>query len=160
MKRTASAVWVGGPRAGEGSVSSASGVFRNVIYTFGTTAIDVPCTNPCEMLAAAEAACMSLMVAKELAADGIMSDKIETRADLTISEEKDGWSSPKIHLTLKAFVSDEVETETFDDAIQRARKSCPITRSLKSEITMETILEPVAAEHRVAAMAAAAPAVN
>lgn len=144
MKRTATAVWVGGPQAGEGSVSTASGVFKNVIYTFGTSAIDIPCTNPCEMLAAAEASCMSLMIAKELASDGVMADKIETRADLTVTQEKNHhWSIPSIHLTIKAFVP-EVETERFQKAVQRAKENCPITRSLKSEITMETVLEPMA----------------
>lgn len=144
MKRTATAVWVGGPRAGEGSVCTASGVFDKVIYTFGTSAIDMPCTNPLEMLAAAEASCMALMVAAELAADGITSERIETRADLTVAPQNhDHWSVPKIHLTVTGQVP-EVETERFEQAVQRAKAGCPVTRSLKAEITMDTILETTA----------------
>ena len=141
MKRTATAVWVGGPRAGEGSVRSASGVFNKVIYTFGTSTMDIPCTNPLEMLAAAEAACMALMVAKELAADSIPSNTIEVHAELSIfPQNHDDWSVPKIHLTVKGHVP-EVDAEAFDTAVQRAKQNCPVTRSLKTEITLDTILE-------------------
>ncbi len=150
MKRTATAVWVGGPRAGEGTLSTASGVFEKVIYTFGTSAIDLPCTNPLEMLAAAEASCMALMVAKELALEGVTPDSIETRADLAVhSMDHDNWTIPKIHLTVTGHVP-EMDPETFDKVVQRAKQNCPVTRSLKAEITLDAVLE--------SAMAAAAAA--
>ncbi len=150
MKRTATAVWVGGPRAGEGSLSTASGVFEKVIYTFGTSTIDLPCTNPLEMLAAAEASCMALMVATELAVEGVTPDHIEVRADLTVQpEDHDNWTVPKIHLTVTSRVRD-VDAAVFEKTVQRAKQNCPVTRSLKAEITMDAALEntiPAAAVH-------------
>ncbi len=150
MRRTATAVWRGGPQAGEGTVTTSSGVLNKVIYTFGNSAIDLPCTNPCEMLAAAEAACVSLMVAKELATEGVLSDEVETCAELIVIDDKDGgWSIPKIHLTVNAHLP-EVDNERFQRAVQRAKQNCPITRTLKAQITMETILKPatvLAASH-------------
>jgi osmotically inducible protein OsmC len=142
MKRSATATWKGGPRAGEGSISTASGVFDRAIYTGGTTAMDVPCTNPSEILAAAHAACVSMMVAKELAKEGITAEHIETRAEIVLAPDGDSWNIPRIHLTVKAYVP-EVDSAKFQEAVVRAKKSCPITRSLKSEVSLEALIEPL-----------------
>ncbi len=140
MKRQATATWKGGPRAGEGTISTASGVFEKVIYTGGTSSIDVPCTNPAEILAAAEAACVSMMVAKELAKEGITPESIETVSEIVLAPDGDSWNIPRIHLTVKAHLH-EVDGDKFQQAVQRAKKNCPITRSLKSDVTLEAFVE-------------------
>ena len=142
MKRSATATWKDGPRAGEGTISTASGVFDRAIYTGGTSAMDVPCTNPSEILAAAEAACISMMVAKELAKEGITPECIETEAEIVLAPDGDSWNIPRIHLLVRAHVS-EIDSAKFQEAVQRAKKNCPITRSLKSEVSMEALIEPV-----------------
>jgi osmotically inducible protein OsmC len=142
MKRQAKATWKGGPRAGEGTISTASGVFDRAIYTGGTTAMDVPCTNPSEILAAAEAACVSMMVAKELAKEGITAECIETTSEIVLAPDGDSWNIPRIHLTVKAHVP-EIDGAKFQEAVARAKKNCPITRSLKSEVTLEALIEAV-----------------
>jgi lipoyl-dependent peroxiredoxin len=142
MKRQATATWKGGPRAGEGSISTASGVFDKAIYTGGTSAMDIPCTNPSEILAAAEAACVSMMVAKELGKEGITPECIETIAEIVLAPDGDSWNIPRIHLTVKAHIA-EIESAKFQEAVQRAKRNCPITRSLKSEVTLEAFVEPV-----------------
>jgi lipoyl-dependent peroxiredoxin len=143
MKRSAMATWKGGPRAGEGTITTASGVFDRAIYTGGTSAMDIPCTNPSELLAAAEAACISMMVAKELAKEGITPELIETQSEIVLAPHGDSWNIPKIHLHVKAQVAD-IENEKFQEAVKRAKKNCPITRSLKSEVTLDAVMEPVA----------------
>jgi osmotically inducible protein OsmC len=140
MKRSATATWKGGPRAGEGTITTASGVFDRAIYTGGTSAMDIPCTNPSELLAAAEAACISMMVAKELGKEGITPDLIETHSEIVLAPHGDSWNIPKIHLVIKAHVND-IENEKFQEAVKRAKKNCPISRSLKSEITLEAVIE-------------------
>jgi lipoyl-dependent peroxiredoxin len=142
MKRSAVATWKGGPRAGEGTISTASGVFDKCIYTGGTSSIDIPCTNPSEILAAAHAACVSMMIAKELAKEGITAEGIETSAEIVLAPDGDSWNIPRIHLLVKAHVP-EVDSAKFQDAVVRAKKSCPITRSLKSEVTLEALIEPL-----------------
>ncbi len=142
MKRFAFATWKGGPRAGEGTISTTSGVFDKAIYTGGTSTMDVPCTNPSEILAAAEAACVSMMVSKELAKEGITPECIETKAEIVLAPDGDSWHIPTIHLTVKATLG-EVDSAKFQEAVLRAKKSCPITRSLKSEVTMEALIEPL-----------------
>lgn len=141
MKRSATATWKGGARAGEGTISTASGVFDRAIYTGGTSAMDVPCTNPSEILAAAEAACVSMMVAKELGKEGIIPDCIETQAEIVLAPDGDSWNIPRIHLLVKAHIA-EIDSAKFQEAVLRAKKNCPITRSLKSEVTLEALIEP------------------
>jgi osmotically inducible protein OsmC len=145
MKRNATATWKGGPRAGEGTITTASGVFDRAIYTSGTSSIDVPCTNPAEILAAAEAACVSMMIAKELSKEGVTPDHIETSAEIVLAPDGDSWNIPRIHLTVKAYIA-EIDGKKFHEAVQRAKKNCPITRSLKSEVTLESMVEPLGAQ--------------
>jgi len=144
MRRQAVATWKGGARAGEGTISTASGVFDKAIFTGGTTAMDIPCTNPAEILAAAEAACLSMMVAKELGMEGVTAEHIETAAEVTLAKDGESWNIPRIHVVVKAYVP-EIDGEKFEAAVKRAKTNCPITRSLKSEVTLEAIVEPIAA---------------
>lgn len=145
MKKHATATWRGSSRAGEGTISTLSGVFDNSIFTSGTNSMGVPCTNPAEILAAAEAACISMMVAKELAKEHIISDHIETSSEIVLAPEGESWHIPHIHVTVKANVPD-MDPEKFDQVVQRAKANCPITRSLKSHVTVEALMEvPVTA---------------
>ena len=78
MIRSAVAIWKGGPGAGEGTVSTASGIISNALYSFGSGTGNEPCTSPSEMLAAAVASCMSLMVAREMAKAGLKDKYVKT----------------------------------------------------------------------------------
>src|SRR3954462_4541056 len=104
MKRSATAIWKGGPRAGEGTVTTSSGVLNNVLYRVVTSAVEVPCTTPGEMLVASEAACMSLTVANELSLIGATAESIETEADLTLELKGPIKDITAIHLKVTAKV--------------------------------------------------------
>jgi len=143
MRRHATATWRGAFRGGEGTISTLSGVFNNSIYTEGIDAMGVPCTNPAEILAAAESACISMMVAKELAKEMIVSEHIETTSEILLAPDHDTWHIPHIHVIVKARIPEGAEAK-FRAIVQRAKENCPITRSLKSEVTVEAIVEPIA----------------
>jgi osmotically inducible protein OsmC len=84
-----------------------------------------------------------MMVARELAREGsITAECIETKAEIVLAPDGDSWNIPRIHLIVKAHVP-EVDSAKFQEAVVRAKKSCPITRSLKSEITLEALIEPL-----------------
>lgn len=142
MLRSATAVWRGGPGAGEGSVTTSSGVI-NALYSFASGFNEEPCTSPGEMLAAAQASCVSLMFAQELAKAGIRPQRVNTRADLTVQEVDGLWTITDIQL--KVLVeSEEVDPEEFRKMTESARRRCPITRVLNANITMDAQLKPVA----------------
>jgi osmotically inducible protein OsmC len=83
-----------------------------------------------------------MMVAKELAKDGITAECIETSSEFVLAPDGDSWNIPRIHLTVKAHVP-EIDGAKFQEAVSRAKKNCPITRSLKSEVTLEALIETV-----------------
>jgi osmotically inducible protein OsmC len=138
MKRSATAIWKGGPRAGEGTVTTSSGVLNNVLYRVVTSAVEVPCTTPGEMLVASEAACMSLTVANELAVAGATAESVETEAELTVAiDSRKNMDITGIHLKVTVNVPG-LDAEAIKHAVSRAKNHCLIARALKPKITCET----------------------
>ena len=141
MIRSAVATWRGGPGAGEGSVTTSSGVLTNALYSFGSSAGNEPCTSPSEMLAAAVASCISLMVTREMAKAGLHEKSVTTEAVLTLTEKKAHWEITDFHVTVSTSVP-ESEAEKFEHAARVAKGKCPISHALKVPIRMTTKLHP------------------
>jgi lipoyl-dependent peroxiredoxin len=135
MIRSAVAIWKGGPGAGEGTVSTSSGVVRNALYSFGSGTGSEPCTSPSEMLAAAVASCTSLMIAKEMAKVGLKDEYVKTESQLTLEEKENHWEITGIQLNVIATVP-EVHAKKFQHVAERAKAKCPISRALKIPIKM------------------------
>lgn len=142
MLRSATAVWRGGPGAGEGSVSTSSGVINNALYSFSSGFGNEPCTNPGEMLAAAQASCICLMFAQEFAREHFPPHGIQTKAELKIEEVDGRWTITHIHLDV-AVQAPEVSPEQFKKVAEIAKANCPITRALKAEVTMDAKFAPM-----------------
>lgn len=142
MIRSAVAIWRGGPAAGEGSVTTSSGVITNALYSFGSGTGNEPCTSPSEMLAAAVASCASLMVTQEMVKAGLREESVRTEAVLTLAEKRGRWEITDIHLTVTSSVP-ESDAEKFAHAAKIARSRCPISRALKVPIKLTTRLQPV-----------------
>jgi len=140
MKRLATAIWKGGPGAGEGTVSTASGVFNNVLFTASTSHEEFPCTCPSEMLAAAAGSCVSLMVAKELAKSKIRTEHVRTDTELEIVATAQTWKILGLKMKVHVGIGDVDEAE-FHKAIKRAKQGCAISNALKVPITMEVEVE-------------------
>jgi osmotically inducible protein OsmC len=100
------------------------------------------------MLVAAEAACMSLTLAAELAEDGITAEAIETKAELVIFADKKIWDISEIRMNVKAHIP-HMSKEKFNAAVNRAKQHCLISRALKPKLTIKTdmvdIEQPVTA---------------
>src|SRR5204863_204466 len=89
MKRSASAVWKGGLKDGQGTVSSGSGVLSGVPYNFSMRFENQKGTNPEELIAAAHAACFSMALSMILGDAGMKAESIATKATVSL-EQKDG----------------------------------------------------------------------
>lgn len=139
MFREAHAIWTGGPYAGEGAVSTPSGVLDKTAYAFGSLTSGPPCTTPCEVLAAAIASCMSTMVAVEMAKAGIRPVAVDTYAVLTLDNPGGRWQITGSHLEITARTTDP-ESSRFDQAVEAARHSCPISGALKIDPTCKAKL--------------------
>jgi osmotically inducible protein OsmC len=144
MFREARAVWKGGLYAGEGVVTTPSGVLNNSTYAFGSLADTSRFTSPSEMLAAAIASCMSTMVAVEMAKVGIRPIVVETYVVLTLYSPTEGkYQISKVHLEITARTTDP-ESSKFDEAVATARRECPICSALKVEMICKAKLVSVA----------------
>lgn len=135
MERRASAHWAGGLREGKGTLSTASGTLRDVPYAFLMRFDNAPGTNPEELVAAAHAGCFSMALSGQLEKEGYHIDSIDTKATLLFEKTDAGWATKSIHLDVLAKVPG-ADPAKFQAAANAAKKGCPISRLLNTEITM------------------------
>lgn len=139
MKRTASAQWRGDLKAGNGTVSTASGTLANAAYSFHTRFEEGKGTNPEELLAAAHAGCFSMALSGQLAQAGLTAESIETTCSISLEKQPDGFAITESHLDLKAKVPG-ASKEAFDTAVQNAKVGCPVSKLYKANITLTSQL--------------------
>ena len=139
MKRKASAVWNGGLRGGNGTMSSASGILDNIQYSFTTRFENGIGTNPEELIAAAHAGCFSMALFAELERAELTPESVSTNSTLTFEKTDAGFTITKIHLDVVAKVPGTDE-ETFAKIAESAKRGCPVSRVLNAEITMDAKL--------------------
>ncbi len=139
MQRKASAVWKGGLKDGKGTVSSASGVLSNTLYSFTTRFENTPGTNPEELIAAAHAACFSMALSGQLGGANLTPESIATSATLTMEKLDSGWTITAVHLDVVAKVPG-ASGEAFNTAAQNAKAGCPVSKVLNAKITMDAKL--------------------
>jgi len=139
MQRKASAVWKGGLKDGQGTVSSTSGVLSNTPYSFKTRFEDTPGTNPEELIAAAHAACFSMALSAQLGGANLTPENISTAATLTMEKLDAGWAITAVHLDVFAKVPG-ASAEAFNTAAQNAKAGCPVSKVLNAKITMDAKL--------------------
>ena len=134
IKKHGSAVWEGTLTAGQGHLSSQSGVLKDVPYDFKERFEGAPGTNPEELIGAAHAACFSMALSNILGEKGIEAERIETRSTIALSME----NGPKVvNAHLETTIKAPGDEATILEAARAAEKGCPISQLLNCEITMD-----------------------
>ena len=100
MKRSASAVWQGDLKKGQGTLSTQSGVLNKTQYSFATRFENGIGTNPEELIAAAHAGCFTMALSAFLGNAGFTPEELSTRATLTLEQVEGNWTITAIHLDL------------------------------------------------------------
>ncbi len=140
MKRTATAVWNGSLKQGNGTLTAPGGALDNTPYSFGSRFENGTGTNPEELIAAAHAGCFAMAFSAMLGEAGFTPDRVEARADVTLEQVPPaGWTVTKSHLTLAAKIPD-IDQAKFDEIAAKAKAGCPISRLLKADITLDAKL--------------------
>jgi osmotically inducible protein OsmC len=139
MKRKASAVWKGDLKTGKGSIATESGALSNAPYGFKTRFENAPGTNPEELLGAAHAGCFSMALSNTLGEAGLTADSIETEAVVTLDQADGGFAITAVHLTVVATVPG-ADAKAFEEAANKAKAGCPLSKVLKANITMDAKL--------------------
>ena len=139
MKRSASAVWKGGLKAGRGTVSTESGVLAGVPYNFSMRFESEKGTNPEELIAAAHAACFSMALSLFLGEAGMTAESIDTRATVTLEQVDGGFSVTSSDLVTQVKIPN-ADAAAFQTAVETAKTGCPISKLLNAKITMNASL--------------------
>jgi len=138
-QHSGSAVWSGGLKDGIGSISTQTGVLSEAPYGFKARFEDGPGTNPEELIGAAHAGCYTMALSGVLAEAGLTAQKLETTAAVTLDKVDGGFAITKVHLTLVATIPGADQAK-FDEAAQKAKVNCPVSKLLKAEITLDAKL--------------------
>jgi lipoyl-dependent peroxiredoxin len=139
MIRKAKAIWHGTGRAGNGSLTTDSGVLDNTPYSFKTRFENEKGTNPEELIAAAHAGCFTMALAFQLQGAGFTPTELVTDAAVSLDPEGQGFRISRSALTLRAKVPN-LDQATFDRLAGDAEKNCPVSKVLNAAITLDAKL--------------------
>ncbi len=134
MKRSATAIWQGPGKTGEGMITSASYALDKSFFTWSSRFEENSGTNPEELLAAAHAGCYSMKLAFLLDKEGFNAELIEVTAEITMETE-----IINSHLYIRARIAG-ISNEKFEEITNKAKADCPISKALAIPITMEMSL--------------------
>jgi len=136
MKRTATAVWHGTGKDGNGHLTSQSGVLNKTQYSFTSRFEEGIGTNPEELIAAAHAGCFTMKLSFNISQEGIVPEKLETTCQINFVNGVIESS----HLVLKATVKG-IDKELFNNLVNDAKENCPISKLLNTNISLEYQIE-------------------
>jgi osmotically inducible protein OsmC len=139
MLRKASAVWKGSLKEGQGTVSVGSGALKDLAYDFGRRFEDKPGTNPEELIVAAHASCFAMALSATLGKDSLTPESLESKGTLTFEKTDAGFTITRIHLEIVGKVPGATN-EQFQKAAEEAKRTCPISRVLNTNITLDAKL--------------------
>lgn len=135
MKRTATAVWNGSGKEGNGKLSSQSTALDGFQYSYNSRFEEGVGTNPEELIGAAHAGCFSMKLSFVLGAAGFTPESIETSCTITL----DNGAITNSHLVVKATVPG-IDADKFQECAEDAKANCPVSKALNMDITMEASL--------------------
>jgi osmotically inducible protein OsmC len=139
MKTSGSAKWAGGIKDGKGTISTKSGALADYPYGFASRFEGKPGTNPEELIGAAHAGCFTMALSLILGEAGFTADEMDTKAEVTLVKQGDGFAITKSHLTLRAKIPG-IDEATFKDLTGKAEKGCPVSKVLNCEISLDAAL--------------------
>jgi osmotically inducible protein OsmC len=139
MATFGTAVWQGGIKDGKGAISTKSGALQSYPYGFASRFEGKPGTNPEELIGAAHAGCFTMALSLILGEAQLTAENMETRADVTLQKDGEGYSITAVHLTLNAKVPG-ASPEQFKELTEKAKAGCPVSKVLNAKITLDANL--------------------
>ena len=140
IKRNASAHWSGTGKEGKGALTTQSGVLSETPYGFSRRFGDEKGTNPEELIAAAHAGCFTMALAFQLTGADKPPESLDTKAEVSLEKEGEGFKISAVALTLRAKVPGMSKDE-FMKLAETAKANCPVSKVLNAKITLDATLE-------------------
>ena len=138
MKRKVIAIWKGNGADGNGILTSQSGAFKNMPYSFKTRFENDNGklgTNPEELIAGALSGCFNMKLAFVLNESNFKPDELNTQAVLTFEDGK----IISVDLNIEGKIA-EINEEKFKELAEYAKNNCPISGALKCKINVNALL--------------------
>lgn len=139
IKTYGSAVWEGGLKDGQGAISTKSGSLESYPYGFAARFEGKTGTNPEELIGAAHAGCFTMALSLILGEAGFTAEKMQSRADVTLEKQGEGFAITAVHLTLSAKIPN-MDQAKFEELTAAAKEGCPVSKVLNCEITLDATL--------------------
>ncbi|MCP9627283.1 OsmC family protein [Rhodopseudomonas palustris] len=134
-----SAKWQGGIKDGKGAISTKSGALSDYPYGFASRFEGKPGSNPEELIGAAHAACFTMALSLILGEAKLTAEQMETKADVTLEKQGEGFAITAVHLTLTAKIPG-ADDATFQDCAAKAKAGCPVSKLLNTKISLDAKL--------------------
>lgn len=142
MDRGAIAVW-DGKKVKSGTLTTDSGSLIEMPYSPAARyelEARPSATTPEELLAAAYASCFTMTFAEQLAAAGHTPSALRTEVRVQLVKPSGYWEIPSLRVHCSATVAG-IEEHEFLAIAHTARKTGPIARLLRAEITLTVSLD-------------------
>jgi osmotically inducible protein OsmC len=135
MKRTATAVWNGSGKDGNGNLTTQSTTLNKTQYSYKSRFEEGVGTNPEELIAAAHSGCFAMKLSFVLGGAGFTPNSLEVTSTVSLEDGKITSS----HLVLKANIPG-ISEEKFKECADDAKANCPVSKVLNCEITLDASL--------------------
>jgi osmotically inducible protein OsmC len=139
MTTYGTAKWQGGLKDGKGAISTKSGALSDYPYGFASRFEGKPGTNPEELIGAAHSGCFTMALSLILEQAGFKADEMNTKAEISLVKQGDGFAITKSQLTLRAKVPG-IDNAKFQELAGMAKKGCPVSKVLNCEISLDAAL--------------------
>jgi len=139
IKRHASAAWQGGFKDGKGSISTESGALKSYPYGVASRFEGEKGSNPEELVGAAHASCFTMALSLMLGEAGLTATQLDTSAEVAVEQVDGGFAITSSKLTLKARIPG-TDNATFQAIAAKAKAGCPVSKLLKTDISLEATL--------------------
>ena len=139
MTTSGTAKWQGGLKDGKGAISTKSGALTDYPYGFASRFEGKPGTNPEELIGGAPAGCFTMALSLILEQAGFKADEMNTKAEITLAKQGDGFAITKSRLTLRAKIPG-IDNAKFQELAGMAEKGCPVSKVLNCEISLDAAL--------------------
>lgn len=133
----ATGTWEGNLKSGRGTMKPDNA--SEVPFSLGTRFEGVKGSNPEELIGAALAGCFSMALSLGLEQAGMTPQNIRTSAKVHLEKEGPGFGIPRIELTSEVKASGG-DIATFNKVAEETKKSCPVSKVLRAQITLDAKL--------------------
>ena len=140
MTTFGTAKWQGGLKDGKGWLTTKSGALSEQPYGFASRFEGKPGTNPEELIGAAHAGCFTMALSKILGDAGFTATEMNTKAEITLEKQGDGFAITKSHLILRAKIPG-IDAAKFKELAGMAEKGCPVSKVLNAQISLDAALD-------------------